>query len=66
MSTQRLLWIFWCLGWASFWLFLAFVTLGLALIPAGLSLLAILAPVGKPRPQLPPRRDWDKERHAVG
>jgi hypothetical protein len=61
MSTNRLIWILWCLAWAAFWLFLALFTFGLALIPMLLSLLAILAPVGKPRPATPPRRDWGKQ-----
>jgi hypothetical protein len=58
MSTNRLIWILWCLAWTAFWTFLALATAGFTLILAGLSLLAILAPVGKPRPTTPPRMNW--------
>jgi len=56
VSTGRVLWVLWCLGWSAFWFFVGvFTILPLFLIPP--SLLAILIPVGKepsPAPQLPP------------
>lgn len=44
MTTARMLWILWCLGWAAFWLLFIF-PFG---IPFGIgSLIAIALPVGK-------------------
>lgn len=65
MTTQRLIWVLWCLGWAGVWALLGIVTLGVTLIFAGLSLLAIALPVGRRRPPaeappayMPVRRKW--------
>jgi hypothetical protein len=48
MSNARPFWIAWCCGWALCWFVFGFFTFGLAWFGTGLSLLAILIPVGAP------------------
>jgi len=61
VSTGRVLWLIWCLGWAGFWLIFGWFLLGFNLVLAVGAVAAILIPVGKNQlpappqiPQLPP------------
>lgn len=61
-NNARVFWIAWCCVWALFWLIIGFFTFGLGWFGTGLSLLAILIPVGvsaqlhlPPAPYYPPQ-----------
>lgn len=59
MSTGRIIWIVFCLGWVGFWLIFGWFLPGLNVILAILSGLAILIPIGKttqPNPETKVRR----------
>lgn len=61
MSTGRVIWLVWCLGWAAFWFFVGFVSLGAGWILMAVSLLAFAIPVGKERSRRLDEREHPRE-----
>jgi hypothetical protein len=49
MSTARVIWLIWCLGWTSFWVIFGWFLPFINLVFAAGSIAAIWIPVGKAR-----------------
>jgi len=47
MTTARVLWLIWCLGWAGFWFILGWFLPGLNIIMGIISITLCLIPIGK-------------------